>query len=392
MLRILVPPSGTAATFTLVKGEPLVFSFQDCNSAGDPYSLANRQLYWATYVSSTNTEIEYYKATIGKNLIGDIGLFALPGTHSMALYAKYGSAPINADLFEALDDGNNIILQATLVIQNGPPRIVDDNTAPIGRYIQNVTRKNDPETQDKPKFEVALAAYVPAGATAPTPNPAINLGSLGLSVATATAGTPYSGSITGATSASTLSVTNLPAGLTLNSSARTIGGTPTTAGTVNFTVVETLAGATNSPKINGVTLTIAAAPVTAPTLAALSLSNTTGQVGTAFNASINGATSGSTLSSGNLPAGLTLNSSARTITGTPTATASSFTLIETLAGATGSPKSNTITLTISAAPVAARTTNTLSNSNLLPSEVSGAHDYFTAREARISRLETAFAS
>lgn len=55
-----------------------------------------------------------------------------------------------------------------------------------------------------------------------------------------------------------------------------------------------------------------------------------------------------TVSVGTLPAGLTLNSAARTITGTTSAAAGpvSVTLTETLAGATGSPRATPITLTL----------------------------------------------
>lgn len=68
--------------------------------------------------------------------------------------------------------------------------------------------------------------------------------------------------IVGATAGSTITVTSgtVPAGMTLNSAARTITGTPTTAGVASFTLTETLGGATGSPKASAVSTTILAPP------------------------------------------------------------------------------------------------------------------------------------
>lgn len=77
-----------------------------------------------------------------------------------------------------------------------------------------------------------------------------------------------------------------------------------------------------------------------PTLKPLGLEGTA-KVGVASTIGIIQATPGSTITvqSGSLPAGMTLNSAARTITGTPqVAGSSTFTLRETLAGATNTPK------------------------------------------------------
>jgi hypothetical protein len=64
-------------------------------------------------------------------------------------------------------------------------------------------------------------------------------------------GSAVSGTITGATTGSTL-VSNVP-GITINSAARTFSGTPTgNAATIANAIVETLTGATNSPKSNSV--------------------------------------------------------------------------------------------------------------------------------------------
>lgn len=66
--------------------------------------------------------------------------------------------------------------------------------------------------------------------------------------------------IVSATSGSTITVTSgaLPTGMTLNSGARTITGTPTTPGTYNFTLTETLSDAVGSPKATALSITITA--------------------------------------------------------------------------------------------------------------------------------------
>lgn len=90
-----------------------------------------------------------------------------------------------------------------------------------------------------------------------------------------------------------------------------------------------------------------------PTLSALSLSDTEGEEGSSVSISILGTTLGSTLSvsSGSLPTGLTLNSAARTITGTLSGAVgtSTFSLRETLSGATNSPQDTSLTFEVTAA-------------------------------------------
>lgn len=90
--------------------------------------------------------------------------------------------------------------------------------------------------------------------------PALN--SLALSVAEVMQGQAVTITITGATAGSTISGT-VPDGLTLNSAARTITGTPPTVGDYTFSLTETLADSPNSPRSNSVSLAVAA-PDTTP--------------------------------------------------------------------------------------------------------------------------------
>jgi hypothetical protein len=161
-----------------------------------------------------------------------------------------------------------------------------------------------------------------------------------------TRGQPFSANILNATTGSTIAGT-MPAGLVLDGAARKVTGTPNVSGMFNLMLAESLTGANSRSTTISITV---AEP--APILAVLSISNTNAQVGQAFSALITGAANGSTLTATGLPAGLTLNSAARTISGTPTTAGSpAFTLIETLSGATGSPKSNSVQLTIQSASV-----------------------------------------
>lgn len=83
-----------------------------------------------------------------------------------------------------------------------------------------------------------------------------SLAALTLSSSTATVGTSTSISIIGATAGSTLAGA-VPDGMTLNSALRTITGTPTVAGTYDFTLTESLADSANSPRVSNVSITVA---------------------------------------------------------------------------------------------------------------------------------------
>lgn len=87
------------------------------------------------------------------------------------------------------------------------------------------------------------------------------LSALTLSTSSATVGTAATINIIGATAGSTITG-SVPDGMTLNSGARTITGTPTTAGTYNFSLTETLAGATNTPRVSNVSVVVAAGSAT----------------------------------------------------------------------------------------------------------------------------------
>jgi hypothetical protein len=134
---------------------------------------------------------------------------------------------------------------------------------------------------------------------------------------------------------------SLPPGLTLNPSTGAVTGTPTAAGTFDFTaqVVDSsgLVGA------NTITVNCSITIIPLPTLACAS---STGQVGSPYSSALVG--SGGvppytfSIISGSLPPVLNLNATTGAITGTPT-TAGSFNFTAQLVDSSGNPVTNTVT-------------------------------------------------
>jgi hypothetical protein len=113
---------------------------------------------------------------------------------------------------------------------------------------------------------------------------------------------------------------SLPPGITLTASTGAFAGTPTTAGTYTFggTVTDSVQG---TSAISGCTITVIPAPV--PLTLACPASSAT--MGTAYSSAFT-ATGGKSpytfsISSGSLPAGLSVNGTTGAVTGTPTAAA-----------------------------------------------------------------------
>ncbi len=162
---------------------------------------------------------------------------------------------------------------------------------------------------------------------------------------TASGGTsPYTWSVSSGT---------LPAGLSLSASSGQITGTPTQNGTSTFTIQVKDSSSPAQTATESLSITIAATPVQISNASVPS-----GQVGTAYSTTL--AASGGTtpyswtISSGALPAGLTL-STAGTISGTPTASGS-FTFTAKVTDSTtptaqAATESFTITVAAAVTPV-----------------------------------------
>nr|WP_234902099.1 putative Ig domain-containing protein [Agrobacterium rubi] len=175
----------------------------------------------------------------------------------------------------------------------------------------------------------------------------------------ATVGTAYSQTVaaSGGASPYTYAVTSgsLPAGLSLNTSTGVISGTPTTAGNASFTV--TAADANTATGSAAYTLAVASQAVTltvSPTSGAL----TSGTVGTAYSGSVSamGGTAPYTYGATGLPAGLSLNASTGTISGTPTSAGNSSIVVTVSDSSTPANTGDAnYTLAIAATPTAAFT-------------------------------------
>lgn len=181
----------------------------------------------------------------------------------------------------------------------------------------------------------------------------------------ATAGTVV-GAVNGATVGSTVTMVDTAGNRFAYSGGNVVTGVTgldfESGTSYNITLREVLSGSPNSPRDTIITITVT--NVLEVTLGALGLSSpslTQGQVSTI---NITGASAGSTITvaTGSVPAGMTLNSAARTITGTPsTISTNNFTLRETHADATNSPRDTALSVGVvdGSAPLA--TTSPQSN-------------------------------
>ncbi|MBR4196321.1 MAG: putative Ig domain-containing protein [Synergistaceae bacterium] len=148
--------------------------------------------------------------------------------------------------------------------------------------------------------------------------------------------------------------TSLPEGLTLDRTAGTISGTPSTAGDYTFTVKAS--PETGAPATKGFTLRIQAQGTSSITITTTSLPS--GTVNTSYNAVLSASASNVTwsVSAGSLPQGLSLNSSTGAITGTPTAAGTSSFTIRAVSGSNSAEKALSITVNAGTSTITITTT------------------------------------
>jgi len=175
------------------------------------------------------------------------------------------------------------------------------------------------------------------------------LGALSLSPNLAYAGVAFSGTISGRTTGSTLAATSSDStSLTVNSTTGVVTGTFSGVGSPTLTLTETLAGATNSPKS-----TLDTTFVVHPVLQVLALSPLSATMAVAFSGTISNCTTGSTVaatSSDSTTLTVTGSGTTRTVAGTfASAGSPTLSLVETLTGASGSPKTTPISFTVNTA-------------------------------------------
>jgi hypothetical protein len=164
----------------------------------------------------------------------------------------------------------------------------------------------------------SLSVNVQTTNSAPAPSP-LSISTSG--VVNGISSQSYSGSVSasGGTSPYTYAVTagSLPAGLSLNGSTGTISGNPATSGTFPFTVqVKDSSASQQTASASASVLVVAPLQITTTSMPAMQVQSS---VNAAIN--INGGMAPYTygVSSGSLPAGLSLSSSTGVISGTPTA-------------------------------------------------------------------------
>ena len=274
------------------------------------------------YSITINAAITVNPATLANGTVGtpySRTVTATGGSGSYTFSVSAGTLPAGL----ALNAASGVIsgTPTTSGASSFTVRATDTNGA-VGSRAYSVTMANPPV--------VVNPATLPGGA----------VGAAYSQVVSATGGT--GGGYTFSVSAGSVG-----AGLTLNAATGVISGTPTSAGTRNFTIRAQDSGGGSGTRAYSITINAAIAvnPAALPG----------GTVSVAYNQSVT-ASGGSgtftyTISAGALPAGLALNASNGLISGTPTtAGPSSFTIRAT--DGNGASGSRAYSVTIVAAPIA----------------------------------------
>jgi hypothetical protein len=270
---------------------------------------------------------------------------SLPGAtagtaYDVTLVASGGTTPYSWSISSGSLPAGLSLAASTGIISGSP------TTANSYSFTVKVTDADSNTASESMSITVA-AAQPPTISTTSLPNGTVST-AYSTTLAATGGATPYSW---------TISSGSLPAGLSLTASTGAISGTPTTANTYSFTVKVTDANSNTATKSLSITIAAAAQP---PTISTTSLPN--GTVSTAYSTTLT-ATGGATpyswtISSGSLPAGLSLTASTGAISGTPTtANTYSFTVKVTDANSNTATKSLSITIAAAAQPPTITTTS-----------------------------------
>src|SRR5204862_62956 len=192
----------------------------------------------------------------------------------------------------------------------------------------------------------------PLSITTASPLPSGTVGTVYSQTLAATGGTaPYAWSVISG---------SLPAGLTLNATSGAISGTPTTAGTSNFTVQVIDSSSGKASKAFTLTINSTVPPLSITTASPLP-SGTVGTVYSQTRAAARGAAPyGWSVISGSLPAGLTLNATSGAISGTPTTAGTSNFTVQVIDSSSGkASKAFTPTINSTAPPLSITTASPL---------------------------------
>jgi len=322
---------------------------------------------FSVQAADANTPAARTSATLTLTIAGTTGSTAKPlviqtssipgattgSAYSTILVASGGTTPYSWSV------ANGQLPTGLSLSANG---MISGTPATSGTYSFTVQAVDSTSTVQKATMALTIAV---AAAPPATPTLSINTNSL----AGATVNSPYSASLSASGGTSpytwTISAGQLPTGLSLNSSG-SISGTPSASGTFSFTVQAADSSSTVQKATRAFSIAVSAAAAAPLVITTSSLPS--GTVSSGYNASL--AASGGTsplqwsLSSGQLPAGLTLSSTGA-IVGTPTAAGSFTFTVQSKDGSTPqqtASKSLSITIGSSSSYGAGSTTGLLSGS------------------------------
>ena len=267
-------------------------------------------------------------------------------SYSNLVQASGGTTPYTWSISGSLPAGLSMSTSTGLI--SGTPTATG-----TANFTVTVTDAGSPAQTKSVPLSIVIAA--------PTPSA---LAITSSSMPAGTNGTSYSGALqaSGGTSPYAWSITagSLPAGLGLNATTGLVSGTPTANGTSNFTA--TVIDGGNPAQTKSVSLTIMIEAPAPPALTITTSSMPAGKNGTSYSNSLQ-ASGGSSpytwsITSGSLPAGLSLTTTSGLISGTPTATGTSnFTATVTDSGSPAQTKSAPLSIVVAAASGSALTIN-----------------------------------
>ena len=210
----------------------------------------------------------------------------------------------------------------TVSVNNVTGQVQVTGASLIGSYVVNIAATDNCSATTMAMLTVNVVCPTITLSPASLPNTTVNT-----AYAQTISASPSGGSYTFAVTSG-----SLPAGLTLNSNG-SFSGAPTVSGTFNFRVTTTGFGGCTAFRDYSLV-------VICPSITINPASLPGGSVGTAYNQTVAGSPAGAysySVTSGSLPAGLTLNASTGAITGTPTTTGSfNLTITATTGSCSGS--------------------------------------------------------
>lgn len=271
-------------------------------------------------------------ASIAANLPGQVG-----SAFSAAPTASGFSAAPTWTLAGTLPAG--LSLNGSTGAITGDPTTVGTTTGLV------LTATAGAETASTAAFQIAISAAPPPVATPTASIQTPIAGQVGSALSVTATHADFSSAPTW-----TLTSGSLPAGLSLAASTGAISGSPTTAGTTSGLVLTATSGA-QSAQTNAFSIVVSAAPVTATAAMATPINGTVGSALTATPSSSGFSSAPSwSLSSGILPAGLSLNASTGAISGTPSASGTTSGLVLTASAGAQSAQTNAFSIAIAPVP------------------------------------------